>query len=199
MVDEDIRRLEREHGATSVPVLRARYRAGVARVCVFCTHPISGEALCGHRRQHNVGEHVFLPQEQRTPGSAMWVGTCVSRGTMVVNIPGQHIPIPEAWEPPACVCDHAEVPEQATLEAYERARGVDLLLIRNLGLGSVLYHTEARNRDGTPQRWRVNGQPKLWKTRPKEFMLPVKHGMYTYNRVTEINCHEFRTEEKWAK
>jgi hypothetical protein len=28
---------------------------------------------------------------------------------------------------------------------------------KNLRVGDILYHTENKNKDGSPQRWRVNG------------------------------------------
>lgn len=51
--------------------------------------------------------------------------------------------------------------------------------------GQVLYHVNNRNSDGSPQRWRVNGQPKTWKTRPNEVQVPLKHGMYDFGYLTE--------------
>lgn len=53
-----------------------------------------------------------------------------------------------------------------------------------LHLGQTLYHTDNRNSDGSPQRWRVNGQCKTWKTRPAEFQVPLKHGLRTYDYLT---------------
>jgi hypothetical protein len=34
------------------------------------------------------------------------------------------------------------------------------------------------------ERWRRNGATKTWKTRPGEFRVPVKHGMYSYGYLT---------------
>ena len=49
----------------------------------------------------------------------------------------------------------------------------------------------ATNADGTPTRCRRNGKTKVWKTRPSEFKIPVKHGLYDYGYIDENNCHEF--------
>jgi len=56
---------------------------------------------------------------------------------------------------------------------------------KNLNHGTILYHVEQRNADGTPVRWRVNGKPKTWKTRPDEVKVPVKHGFRDYDYLTE--------------
>ena len=54
-----------------------------------------------------------------------------------------------------------------------------------LSPGTILYHDLNRNADNTPQRWRVNGKPKTWKTRLGEVRVPVKHGLYQYGYVTQ--------------
>lgn len=51
--------------------------------------------------------------------------------------------------------------------------------------GDMLHHVAHKNSDGTPQRWKVNGQPKVWKTRPLDVEVPVKHGMYSYDRLVQ--------------
>lgn len=38
-------------------------------------------------------------------------------------------------------------------------------------------------------RWKVNGACKTWKSRPDDFSLPVKHGMYVYSHITPENAH----------
>lgn len=44
--------------------------------------------------------------------------------------------------------------------------------------GTIFYHETLKNADGSPLRGRVNGACKTWKTRPHDFRLPMKHGMY---------------------
>lgn len=39
----------------------------------------------------------------------------------------------------------------------------------------------------TGKIWRRNGQNKLWKTRPDEFRIPVKYGLYAYAYVDHTN------------
>lgn len=43
----------------------------------------------------------------------------------------------------------------------------------------------------TGRRWRRNGKTKLWKTRPQEFRIPVKFGLYAYGYITEANEADF--------
>lgn len=39
-------------------------------------------------------------------------------------------------------------------------------------------------------RWRRNGMTKTWKTRPDEYSVPVKFGLYCYAHITELdNAH----------
>ena len=42
-----------------------------------------------------------------------------------------------------------------------------------------------------PINWRANGKCKTWKTRPDEFKLPIKHGLYDYGYITHENAHLF--------
>ena len=62
---------------------------------------------------------------------------------------------------------------------------------KELKYGVTVHHISATNADGTPQRFRVSGKPKVWKTRPNEVKVPVKRGMYEYGYLTEHNIHEF--------
>jgi len=45
-----------------------------------------------------------------------------------------------------------------------------------------------------PIMWRANGKCKTWKTRPTEFKLPIKHGMYSYGYITQDNAHLFEVD-----
>lgn len=58
---------------------------------------------------------------------------------------------------------------------------------KQLKPGMILYHTKNRNADGTPQRWRVNGKPQVWKRSPERVRVPVKYGLYRYDNVTEAD------------
>jgi len=57
--------------------------------------------------------------------------------------------------------------------------------------GDIFHMKDEKNADGTPVRWRVTGKVKTWKTRPNDFRIPVKHGLYDYGAVTHLNLHLF--------
>ena len=57
--------------------------------------------------------------------------------------------------------------------------------------GDVFHLKDEKNADGTPVRWRVMGKVKTWKSRPNEFMIPVKNGMYRHGYITEGNLNLF--------
>ena len=44
--------------------------------------------------------------------------------------------------------------------------------------GSYVYHKTAKNKSGGTIRAKVNGQPKVWKTRPDSIRIPCKYGLY---------------------
>lgn len=50
---------------------------------------------------------------------------------------------------------------------------------------------DVNNADGTPARLRRNGKTKTWKTRPNDFMVPVKYGLYGHTYITHENAHRF--------
>ena len=54
-----------------------------------------------------------------------------------------------------------------------------------LRYGQILHHVHNKNADGTPQRWRVNGKVKTWKRSPERVQIPVKHGLYSFDYITE--------------
>ena len=59
------------------------------------------------------------------------------------------------------------------------------------GHGDVFIHVSLKNADGTALRARVNGQCKLWKTRPGEFRLPMKYGLRDCFYITEKDMEDW--------
>jgi uncharacterized protein YdiU (UPF0061 family) len=57
--------------------------------------------------------------------------------------------------------------------------------------GDVLEHVSLKNSDGTPQRWRVNGATRTWKTRPADFRVPIKRGLREYGILSPDTAHLF--------
>jgi hypothetical protein len=75
-----------------------------------------------------------------------------------------------------------------SLEEIERAvdsNQVQIRIYTNRGMGPVKY-------------WRVrrNGKTRLWKTRPDDYQIPVKAGLYIYAYITPTTLDEFRLEER---
>lgn len=61
--------------------------------------------------------------------------------------------------------------------------------------GQIFYHKYARNADKTAVRVRVSGRCKTWKTRPGEFLLPVKYGFNTHMKISDQTAPDFLTED----
>jgi len=55
-------------------------------------------------------------------------------------------------------------------------------------------HVILKNKNNTRLRARRNGKTKTWKTRPNEFKIPAKYGMYYYFYIDHNNCHEWEGE-----
>lgn len=54
----------------------------------------------------------------------------------------------------------------------------------------IIHVKGYKNTDGTPQRWRVNGKVKTFKTRPNDFSIPVKRGLREYGYVDQWNARD---------
>jgi hypothetical protein len=68
---------------------------------------------------------------------------------------------------------------------------VTLAQVKKLGYSDELYHKDLKDSKGHSVRARVNGKIQLWKTRPTEFRLPMKHGMYDTFQLTELNADQW--------
>jgi len=70
--------------------------------------------------------------------------------------------------------------------------------LKSLKHGDTLYHTAARNADGTPVRARVTGKVKTWKTRPECACVPMKHGLRDSFYIDELGIDHWCLEETAA-
>jgi hypothetical protein len=68
-------------------------------------------------------------------------------------------------------------------------------LAMTLPRGKTLYHATRKNADGSAKRCRIMGKCKSWVTRPNEFRLPVKHGMFDSFYITLDNASEWSNYE----
>jgi len=51
------------------------------------------------------------------------------------------------------------------------------MITKHEALTADLFH------DDQCRKWRRNGATQTWKTRPRDFRVPVKHGMYIYGQI----------------
>lgn len=59
-----------------------------------------------------------------------------------------------------------------------------------LGSGQEIHSNTLKNADGTCQRWRVNGQCKIWVRQQHSFCIPIKRGLNQYSYLTdETECY----------
>ena len=56
------------------------------------------------------------------------------------------------------------------------------------------FHVSVKDSKGNPVKCRRNGKTKTWKTRPLEFKIPVKYGMYDYFYIDQNNCKDWEVE-----
>jgi hypothetical protein len=48
-------------------------------------------------------------------------------------------------------------------------------------------------------KWRRNGKTQTWKTRPDDFRVPVKYGLYQFGQITPIQAPEMHVAEDCAR
>jgi hypothetical protein len=83
----------------------------------------------------------------------------------------------------------------SVLQSIVSASFAPLTKAQALAQPSTIYHRTLRNRDGTALRVRSSGKCQTWKTRPEEFKLPVKYGMYESSYITHATASEWSLEE----
>lgn len=66
---------------------------------------------------------------------------------------------------------------------------------KQLTIRQTVHHVAYTNRDGTPQRWRVNGAVKTWKRSPNRVRVSIKYGQYGFDYITEDNLDQFELPE----
>lgn len=62
---------------------------------------------------------------------------------------------------------------------------------RRIHTANSFEHKTLTNADGTRLRARRNGRTQTWKTRPGEFRIPCKHGLYDYFNITHLDHEEW--------
>jgi hypothetical protein len=69
---------------------------------------------------------------------------------------------------------------------------------KRLTHGTTIYEIGQYNYDGTARRWLVFGKVRLWVTMPWRIEIPLKHGMYNHDYLTDENMSRFSLDEPVA-
>lgn len=67
------------------------------------------------------------------------------------------------------------------------------MITKDEALTASAFHSDCNEK--RVERWRRNGATKTWVTRPDDFKVPVKFGLYQYGYITPANATHFHTEE----
>jgi len=70
---------------------------------------------------------------------------------------------------------------------------------KNLRPGQLVYLVNSWDSDGKPSRAKVNGRVQTWKTRPNDFKVPLKRGLYDTGYLTPSNADRFTLTEPPSK
>ena len=62
---------------------------------------------------------------------------------------------------------------------------ISLETAKGLQRGECLHSERYKNGRGECQRWRVNGKVQTWKRDESRIRVPIKHGLYAYDALTE--------------
>lgn len=60
---------------------------------------------------------------------------------------------------------------------------ITLAQAKNLKPGNCIYCKNSKT--GKPMKYKVNGIPQVWKRSPERVRVPLKHGLYVYDQLTE--------------
>lgn len=72
---------------------------------------------------------------------------------------------------------------------------IQLWQAKNLKVGDVVYPIGYYNRDGTAQRFTVQGKPKTWKRNSERVEVTLKRGLKEFVLLTELCLDEFSLTE----
>jgi hypothetical protein len=61
---------------------------------------------------------------------------------------------------------------------------------KNLRYGDILCEVTVKGSDGNHRRWKVSGAIQLWKRDANRIRVPLKHGLYAYDAITESDFRD---------
>lgn len=70
---------------------------------------------------------------------------------------------------------------------------------KKLRHGQTVYLKDHWDSSGEASRARVSGKVQLWKTRPSDFKVPVKRGLYDSGYITPANASRFTLTKPKSK
>jgi len=68
------------------------------------------------------------------------------------------------------------------------------MITKDQAISSNMFHYQHREGE-KPQQWRRNGKTQTWKTRPEDYVVPVKFGLWDYYHITPSVADNFHTAE----
>lgn len=86
--------------------------------------------------------------------------------------------------------------EERQIQKYPISNKIKVTMTKEIALTQprTIYLYNQYNADKTPMRCRSNGKCRTWKTRPNDFRLPVKRGIYEYGYIDQSNMNKFYIE-----
>lgn len=66
-----------------------------------------------------------------------------------------------------------------------------LMITKQQAINEREFHIPSSKDPNKCHTWRRNGSTQTWVTRPDNFRVPVKFGMYDYNQITQEDAHKF--------
>lgn len=64
-----------------------------------------------------------------------------------------------------------------------------------LTAGRFTHVSKTQNKGKEPLQVRRTGKTQTWKTRPNDFKVPVKFGLYESAYITHLNAHEWNVAD----
>ena len=131
---------------------------------------------CGRWEYH-------LPRDRRSSRPTSRVSTHQSSSVQGVVLPARTIGkrcTPSAVKPTTTQTIQPVIgKEEINMITLDQAKA--------LKRGDILHHPFNKNKDGTCQRWKVNGKVQTWKRSPWRVRVPVRCGLRLYGYVDELS------------
>jgi len=83
--------------------------------------------------------------------------------------------------------------QEDVLRLYKKYKNTNPVNRHNCETAQTFEHISlmTKAKKPTPIQVRRSGKTQTWKTRPNEFKIPVKYGLYESTYITHLNCNEW--------